>query len=163
MGVVAINSNDFEHYADDSPAKMKEEIAARRLYVPLSRRRNPAGRQGLSGRLHARFLSLRRRSEAGLSRPDGRQPSRQQSARHRQGSPRRPRRRSGREARIEGTAAEHRLQHQVATRERTPVFLLNHPANSGVTSLESHRPHVRGRAIRRRPGGRGDRNPASNR
>ncbi len=34
VGVVAINSNDFEHYPDDSPAKMKEEIAARGYTFP---------------------------------------------------------------------------------------------------------------------------------
>ena len=88
VGVVAINSNDYEHYPDDSPAKMKEEIARPRLHVPLSRRRDAGGGQGLSGRLHARLLSLRRRAEAGLSRPDGRQPAGQQSAGDRQGPPR---------------------------------------------------------------------------
>ena len=39
VAVVAINANDCEHYPDDSPAKMKEEIAARGYTVPLSRRR----------------------------------------------------------------------------------------------------------------------------
>jgi len=34
VGVVAINSNDCEHYLDDSPAKMKEEIAARGYTFP---------------------------------------------------------------------------------------------------------------------------------
>jgi len=34
VGVVAINSNDYEHYPDDSPAKMKEEIAARGYAFP---------------------------------------------------------------------------------------------------------------------------------
>jgi len=34
VGVVAINSNDFEHYQDDSPAKMKEEIALRGYTFP---------------------------------------------------------------------------------------------------------------------------------
>jgi len=34
VGVVAINSNDFENYPDDSPAKMKEEIAARGYTFP---------------------------------------------------------------------------------------------------------------------------------
>jgi peroxiredoxin len=34
VGVVAINSNDFEHYPDDSPAKMKEEIAVRGYTFP---------------------------------------------------------------------------------------------------------------------------------
>jgi peroxiredoxin len=34
VGIVAINSNDYEHYADDSPAKMKEEIAARGYTFP---------------------------------------------------------------------------------------------------------------------------------
>ena len=124
VGVVAINANDFEHYPDDSPAKMKEEIARPRLHVPLSRRRVAAGRQGLSGRVHARLLSLRRRSEAGLSRPDGRQPSRQQPARHRQGPPRGAGRRPGRPARSEGPAAQHRLQHQVAAGQFTRVFRL---------------------------------------
>ena len=33
-GVVAINSNDYEQYPDDSPAKMKEEIAARGYTFP---------------------------------------------------------------------------------------------------------------------------------
>ena len=32
--VVAINSNDFENYPDDSPAKMKAEIAQRRYTFP---------------------------------------------------------------------------------------------------------------------------------
>jgi peroxiredoxin len=34
VGVVAINSNDFEHYTDDSPMKMKDEIAARGFTFP---------------------------------------------------------------------------------------------------------------------------------
>jgi peroxiredoxin len=34
VGIVAINSNDFEHYPDDSPAKMKEEIALRSYVFP---------------------------------------------------------------------------------------------------------------------------------
>lgn len=34
VGVVAINSNDFEHYPDDAPAKMKEEIAMRDYTFP---------------------------------------------------------------------------------------------------------------------------------
>jgi peroxiredoxin len=34
VGIVAINSNDFEHYPDDSPAKMKVEIAARHYTFP---------------------------------------------------------------------------------------------------------------------------------
>jgi peroxiredoxin len=32
--VVAINSNDFVHYPDDSPAKMKDEIAERQYNFP---------------------------------------------------------------------------------------------------------------------------------
>jgi peroxiredoxin len=34
VAIVAINSNDYEHYLDDSPAKMKEEIAARGYTFP---------------------------------------------------------------------------------------------------------------------------------
>jgi peroxiredoxin len=34
VGIVAINSNDYEHYADDAPAKMKDEIAARGYPFP---------------------------------------------------------------------------------------------------------------------------------
>ena len=34
VAVVAINSNDFENYPDDSPAKMKAEIAARGYTFP---------------------------------------------------------------------------------------------------------------------------------
>ena len=34
VGVVAINSNDCEHYTDDSPAKMKQEIVARGYTFP---------------------------------------------------------------------------------------------------------------------------------
>ncbi len=34
VAVVAINSNDFQNYADDSPAKMKAEIAARGYTFP---------------------------------------------------------------------------------------------------------------------------------
>jgi peroxiredoxin len=34
VGVVAVNSNDYEGYPDDSPAKMKEEIAARGYVFP---------------------------------------------------------------------------------------------------------------------------------
>ena len=34
VGVVAINANDCEHYPDDSPAKMKEEIAERGYTFP---------------------------------------------------------------------------------------------------------------------------------
>ena len=34
VGVIAINANDFEHYPDDSPAKMKEEIAERGYTFP---------------------------------------------------------------------------------------------------------------------------------
>ena len=34
VGVVAINSNDYEHYPDDSPTKMQEEIAARGYTFP---------------------------------------------------------------------------------------------------------------------------------
>lgn len=34
VAVVAINANDFEHYADDSPAKMTEEIALRGYVFP---------------------------------------------------------------------------------------------------------------------------------
>ena len=34
VGIVAINSNDHEHYADDAPAKMKDEIAARGYPFP---------------------------------------------------------------------------------------------------------------------------------
>ncbi len=33
-GIVAINSNDYEHYPDDSPEKMKDEIAARGYTFP---------------------------------------------------------------------------------------------------------------------------------
>jgi peroxiredoxin len=34
VGVVAVNSNDYEEYPEDSPAKMKEEIAARGYTFP---------------------------------------------------------------------------------------------------------------------------------
>ncbi len=34
VGVVAVNANDFEHYPDDSPAKMKAEIAERGYTFP---------------------------------------------------------------------------------------------------------------------------------
>ena len=34
VAVVAINSNDFQHYPDDSPAKMKAESAARGYTFP---------------------------------------------------------------------------------------------------------------------------------
>jgi peroxiredoxin len=34
VAIVAVNSNDYEHYPDDSPEKMKEEIAARGYVFP---------------------------------------------------------------------------------------------------------------------------------
>jgi len=34
VGIVAINANDFEHYPDDSPAKMKDEIRLRGYEFP---------------------------------------------------------------------------------------------------------------------------------
>ncbi len=44
LGVVAINSNDFEHYPDDSPAKMKQKsprVAIPFLISSMSRSRSP--------------------------------------------------------------------------------------------------------------------------
>ena len=100
----------------------RRDRAARATRFPYLVDQSQQVAKAYRGRMHARLLSLRRRSEAGLSRPDGRQPSRQQPARHRQGPPRRAGRRPGRPARAEGAAAQHRMQHQVASRGTNPAI-----------------------------------------
>ena len=75
VGVVAINSNDYEHYPDDSPTKMQEEIAARGYTFPYLIDEITGRGPSLSCRLHARLLCFRCRSQTGISRPDGRSPA----------------------------------------------------------------------------------------
>ena len=114
VGVVAINANDFEHYLDDSPAKMKEEIAAQGYTFPYLvdqlQQVAKAYRAACTPDFYLfdadRKLVYRGQMDASSS---GQQP-----ARHRQGPPRGDRRRLGRPPRSEGPAAQHRLQHQVA-------------------------------------------------
>ena len=68
--------------------------------VPLSVRRDAGSGQGVSRRLHARFLPVRRRQQARLSRPVRRQPAGQRHPGHRRrpagGHRRRARRRRSR-------------------------------------------------------------------
>ena len=59
VAIVGINSNDVKNYPADSPAKMKDGSESRRLYFPVSLRRNAGRRQSLSRRLHAGHFSVR--------------------------------------------------------------------------------------------------------
>ncbi len=123
VGLVGINANDVKNYPEDSPAKMKAEVRSRRLYFPLSLRRNAGRRQKLSRRLHAGHFSFRPRPPAGLSRPVRRQPSRQRPSRDRKRFTRRSRRRACRKTDIRISGRQHGLQHQMESRQRAGLFL----------------------------------------
>jgi hypothetical protein len=123
VGVVAINSNDYEEYPEDSPAKMKEEIAARGYTFPYLVDQS----QEIDKAYHAActpgfYLFDDDLNLVGLSRPDGCQPAGQQRTRHRQGPPPGDGRRSGRQASGKRPAAEHWLQYLMAAGDRTAVF-----------------------------------------
>ena len=173
VAVVAINANDVANYPDDSPAKMAEEVKIARLHLPVSLRRNARSREGLRGRLHAGFLCLRQGPQAGLSRPDGFQPSEQRDARHRRRFARRARCRAGRQTgfrRSKSPASAATSNGSRATNRRISVRWRKDCYSSGFIPRiparpigESRRLDIRGRAIRRRLFGRRGRNRASNR
>ena len=109
VAVVAVNSNDWSTYPDDSPEMMEKEVEGVRLSFCLSLRRNPGGGQGLPGCLHPGLLSLRCPAGTRLQRPVGRQPSRKRGAGERPGPPGSARRPAGGRARPGGAEAEPRL------------------------------------------------------
>ena len=122
VGVVAINANDCEHYPDDSPAKMKEEIAERGYTFPYLVDQSQQVAKAYRAACTPDFFlfdadrKLVYRGQMDASRPGNNLPVTGKDLRD--GARRRP----GRPARLEGPAAQHGLQHQVAVGERTPVF-----------------------------------------
>ncbi len=68
LAIVAINANDVTTHPDDSPEKMAAEKREAGYNLPLSLRRDPGGREGLSRRLHTGLLLVRRQSPSGLPR-----------------------------------------------------------------------------------------------
>ena len=117
VAVVAINSNDFAHYPDDSPAKMKDEIAARGYTFPYlvdeTQQVAKAYRAACTPDFFL-FDEIASSSIAARWTPAGPATTSPSPA----GPSRGDRRGSGRPARGEGPAAEHRLQHQVAAGQR---------------------------------------------
>ena len=69
LDIVAISSNDAGAVSRRRARWAAPDGARARLLVPLLPRRNAASGQGVSGRLHARFLPLRRGPQAGVPRP----------------------------------------------------------------------------------------------
>jgi len=65
LAVVAINSNDLDAYPQDGPDAMRSEAAEFGYEFPYLVTR-PGGGQGLSRRVHARFLPVRRAASPGL-------------------------------------------------------------------------------------------------
>ena len=122
VAVVGINSNDVANYPADSPEQMVREAEERGYQFPVSVRRDAGSGQGVSRRLHARFLPVRSRSAARLSRPVRRQPAGQRHPDHRQRSAGRRRRRAGRQEAQRQAAAQHRLQHQVEAGNEPDYF-----------------------------------------
>ena len=73
--VVAINSNDPVGYPADSPEQMVHEVENRGYTFPYLFDETQSVAKAYRRGLHAGFLCLRQRSEARLSRANGRQPA----------------------------------------------------------------------------------------
>ena len=71
INTVAIMSNDPADYPEDSFDNMKRVAQELQFPVPVSVRRDPAGRQGLRRRVHAGFLRLQQGPQAPVSRTAG--------------------------------------------------------------------------------------------
>ncbi len=109
LAVVAINSNDFERYPDDSPAKMQDEIELRGYTFPYVIDESQEVANAFHACLHFACLSLRCPAEAGLPRPVGRQPPGKHTAGHRRRPPRCARCRASRSRRRQNSEAQHGL------------------------------------------------------
>jgi thiol-disulfide isomerase/thioredoxin len=69
VGFAAISSNDVENYPQDGPELMKEQAMKVGYTFPYLYDESQGGCQSLSGRLHARPISLRPSTKMCLSRP----------------------------------------------------------------------------------------------
>ena len=112
IGIVAINSNDVEAYPQDGPDAMKELATSEGWTFRSCWTTTQDVAAGVSGRVHARLLPVRRRGNARLPRPSRREPP-QSSRADGPGPARRARRPDRGWCAGVRTSSQHRMQHQV--------------------------------------------------
>ena len=121
VGMVAISANDIANYPDDAPERLKEMAEQSGFTFPFCYDESQATARAYAGACTPDFFlfddkrKLVYRGQLDDSRPGKFKPD------HRPRSARRARCRFGGQAGLDGSKAQHRLQHQMEIRKRTQV------------------------------------------
>ena len=122
LGIVAINSNDVETHPDDSPDNMKANAEELGYVFPYCYDETQSVAKTYAAACTPDFFLFDGASQARLSRSARRQSTRKRRRGHRKRLARRHQRRTGGVNGFSGPAAQRRLQHQVESRQRTPLL-----------------------------------------